>query len=82
MDITHVNRAEATITGYWGGNFNFVLYNLSGGEVAKVSGKTVGQVLTLDLSSFTGEYALGFYATSGHTEGNFNVNVNPIAIYP
>lgn len=82
MDITNVNRAEATITGSWGGNFNFVLYNLSGGEVAKVSGKTVGQVLTLDLSAFTGEYVLGFYATSGHSNGNFNVNVNPIAIYP
>lgn len=81
MDITHANRAEATITGSWNGNFNFVLYDLSGGEVAKVSGKTVGEVLTLDISSFEGQYAVGFYATSGHANGEFNVNVNPIAIY-
>jgi hypothetical protein len=82
MDITHVNTVTATITGSWGGNFNLVLFTTDGAEAAKVSGKTVGQVLTLDISSFEGQYAVGFYATSGHVEGEFNVNVNPIAIYP
>lgn len=82
MDVTHVNTVTATITGSWGGTFNLVLFTTDGAEAAKVSGNTVGQVLTLDVSAFEGQYVVGFYATSGQTNGNFNVNVNPIAIYP
>lgn len=81
MDVTHAYAASATITGSWGGTFHLVIYTTSGAEVAHVSGNTIGQVLTIDISSLEGQYVVGLYAMGAHPSGGFNVAVSNIAVY-
>ena len=81
MDVTHAYTVSATVTGSWGGTFHLVIYTTSGTEVAHVSGNTIGQVLTIDISSLEGQYVVGLYAMGAHPSGGFNVAVRNIAVY-